>query len=229
MEMKKLLALALVGAISLSMLTACGGDDNGDDTDLSNDTELVQEDGDGAVTDETWNTMMTNAVLLGKYNQEVQALGADIPDELVSYLQEINGRVNEVAALEKATTTEEEAVAANNDILSWIDTFSQYVTIDESGSSGAEAGNGVSDETWEFYTKALYTMDKLVEVMEQDTPEDAAAAVSEIIAFSEKIAPKQREEYTEESAQEVIATMKGYIELMGAYVNVTEDGTITRK
>lgn len=84
--------------MSLSMLTACGGDDNGDDTDLSNDTELVQEDGDGAVTDETWNTMMTNATLFGKYNQAAEALGADIPDELVSSAQEINERVKEVAA-----------------------------------------------------------------------------------------------------------------------------------
>lgn len=86
----------------------------------------------------------------------------------------------------------------------------------------------MSDETWELYIKTLYTMGKLIEVMEQDTPEDVAAAVSEIIAFSEENAPKQREEYTEESAQEAIATMNGYIELMGAYVNVTEDGTITR-
>ena len=229
MKMKKLFALALVGVMSLSMLTACGGDDNGDDTDLPNDTEFVQEDGDGAVTDETWNTVMTNAALFGKYNQAAEALGADIPDELASYAQEINERVKEVAALEKAATTEEEALAANEDILSWIDTFSQYVTIDESNSSGAETGGAVTDETWELYIKTQFTMGKLMEAMDQDTPEDVAAAADEMIAFSEENGPKQRGEYTEESAQEAIGTMNSYIELMAPYVNIAEDGTITRK
>lgn len=136
--MKKLLALALVSVLSLSLLTACGGE-GGENTNLPDETKIIQED------------------------------------------------------------------------------------------SGAAADSAVTDETWELYIKTQFTMGKLMQAMDQDTPEDVAAAADEMIAFSEENGPKQREDYTEETAQTAIATMNGYIELMAPYVDIAEDGTITRK
>ena len=141
MKMKKLLALALLGVMSISMLTACGGDDGEDNT------EIVQENDDEA--------------------------GQVAEDDNVAEI--------------------------------------------------------VSDETWELYIKTQFTMGKLMEAMDQDTPEDVADAADEMIAFSEEHGPKQRDEYTEEYALEAIDIMNSYIELMAPYVDIAEDGTITRK
>lgn len=209
---KMFLSIALAALTALSF-AACGGN----------------EDENTPVSDETWSALTENAALLGKYHAAASAMGEDCPAELVEYIDSINERSKEVAAMTRDNTTEEEAQAANTDVLEWIKKYSQYVNIDEPAVNPDGDEAAVSGETWNEFIKYQYTMGQMMTVLAEDTPEDVAAVADDMLALSESINGKTRADFTEAEAKEALTAMTGYIGVMSPYVDVADDGTFSRK
>ena len=143
MKYNKLIALALVGVMSLSMLTACGGGDDDYEEDYDNETTIAQDvtdapavtdapDDGGVCSDETWAEHIKYMTVIGQMLSAFNGVES-VPEAVVSVNADMESFVDAYQSKTRTDCTEAEMQDVLTNLKAAVGILSDYVNVADDG------------------------------------------------------------------------------------------------
>ena len=195
MKMKKFLALALVAAMSLSTLTACGGDEEEYvEDEVIEEEEVLEEEPaeeevleeepqDEVCSEETW---AEHIKYMGVIGQMLSAFNEaeTVPEVVVEVNNDVSAFADAYQSKSREDCTEAEMQEVLTNLKAAVGILSDYVVVNDDGTitladaSAASAAVGVSAETWDEYSSMCVAVASVVQQI-QDLGENMSDDIAE--------------------------------------------------
>ena len=215
------------------------GDDFGDDFDDGFGDEFGDEFDDGfgdgfndefgdeedieLVSDSTLTILILNGVVMGFYMENIDQLGDEIPAEIESEADNIFALMEEFQAVSQDEISEEDAIAMNDQIYDYIQLLSQYIEIPEY-TGDDPANDPVSDLTYlgvlALQIGCTNYVNAITEYEGDELPEELMTEFPNILDTLKKSSVLNREQATEQEANDIGNALGDYIDLMSQYIEL---------